>query len=181
VVFTGKAHAGLVAAYGPLIPTDNDPRAPAAGLATLTAGLPAGTRYVLCILKPARDFTLDGSDVSRAVAELTGGTLTAWPTGDYVAVAGVAGRPATMVAAANRPFRQTIDLDGTPVEIRMDSWLAADTIRRMGFGHVIAGRRHTLIVERGASFAAFDRAGQPLRSGYAGGLFAPQPRYVCYP
>jgi hypothetical protein len=181
VVFTGKAHAGLVAAYGPLIPTDNDPRAPVAGLATLTADLPAGTRYVLCILKPARDFTLDGSDVSRAVAGLTGGTLTAWPTGDYVAVAGVAGRPATMVAAANRPFRQTIDLDGTPVEIRMDSWLAADTIRRMGFGHVIAGRRHTLIVERGASFAAFDRAGQPLRAGYAGGLFAPQPRYVCYP
>ena len=42
------------------------------------------------------------------------------------------------------------------VEVRMESWLAADTIRRMGFGHVVAGRHHTLIVERGVSFAAFD-------------------------
>ena len=40
----------------------------------------------------------------------------------------------------------------------MESWLAADTIRRMGFGHVVAAHRHTLIVERGVSFVAFDAA-----------------------
>jgi hypothetical protein len=50
----------------------------------------------------------------------------------------------------------------------------------MGFGHVIAARRHTLIIERGVSFVTFDQAGRPVRSGYAAGIFAPQPRYLCY-
>jgi len=50
----------------------------------------------------------------------------------------------------------------------------------MGFGHVIASRRHTLIIERGVSFTAFDRSGTSIRSGYAAGIFAPQPRYLCY-
>ncbi len=44
----------------------------------------------------------------------------------------------------------------------MESWLAADTIRRMGFGHVVAARQHTLIVERGVSFVAFDGSGRAL-------------------
>jgi hypothetical protein len=48
----------------------------------------------------------------------------------------------------------------------------------MGFGHVIVGRRHALIVERGISFAAFDSAGRVVRSGYAAGIFASQPRYI---
>ena len=60
----------------------------------------------------------------------------------------------------------------------MESWLAADTIRRMGFGHVIAARHHTLIVERGVSFVAFDERGQPTRTAYAANIFAPQPRYL---
>ena len=49
----------------------------------------------------------------------------------------------------------------------MESWLASDTIRRMGFGHVIAARRHTLIVERGVSFVAFDERGRAAPDGYA--------------
>jgi hypothetical protein len=83
-----------------------------------------------------------------------------------------------LVQAAARPFRTDVRIDGVPVTVRMDSWLAFDTIRRMGFGHVIAGHRHTLIVERGLSFVAFDATGQPLRVAYEGGLFAPQPRFV---
>jgi hypothetical protein len=71
-----------------------------------------------------------------------------------------------------------VSLAGVPVTIRMESWLSADTIRRMGFGHVIAGRRHTLIVERGLSFAAFDGQGAPLATAYAANIFAPQPRYL---
>jgi hypothetical protein len=43
-----------------------------------------------------------------------------------------------------------------------------------------AGRRHSLIVERGVSFVAFDRAGTPSRSGYIAGIFAAEPRYLCY-
>jgi hypothetical protein len=60
----------------------------------------------------------------------------------------------------------------------MDSWLASDTIRRMGFGHVIAAHQHTLIVERGVSFAAFDGHGAPILTAYRSNIFAPQPRYL---
>jgi hypothetical protein len=76
------------------------------------------------------------------------------------------------------PFSRTVTLDGVNVSIRMESWLSADTIRRMGFGHVIAAHRHTLIVERGVSFAAFDEGGVPLRTAYASNIFAPQARYL---
>jgi hypothetical protein len=79
---------------------------------------------------------------------------------------------------SNRPFWRSFDLDGVPVLVRMESWLSADTIRRMGFGHVIAARRHTLIVERGVSFAAFDAMGKPIRTAYASNIFAPQRRYL---
>ena len=60
----------------------------------------------------------------------------------------------------------------------MESWLAFDTIRRMGFGHIVANHRHTLIVERGVSFAAFDGEGRPIRTVYLANIFAPQPRYL---
>jgi len=42
----------------------------------------------------------------------------------------------------------------------------------------VAARQHTLIVERGVSFVAFDASGRPLRSAYASNIFAPQPRYL---
>ena len=60
----------------------------------------------------------------------------------------------------------------------MESWLAFDTIRRMGFGQVIAGRRHTLIVERGISFAAFDLHGQAIQTAYQANIFTPQRRWL---
>ena len=56
--------------------------------------------------------------------------------------------------------------------------LPADTIRRMGFGHVLVDRRHVLTLDRGASFVALGPAAAPLVSAWAGGLYAPQPRYV---
>jgi hypothetical protein len=79
---------------------------------------------------------------------------------------------------SNDPFRRRVRIDGVTVDVRMESWLAFDTIRRMGFGHVIANRRHSLIVERGISFVALDEKGQPLTTAYAAGIFAPQPRYL---
>jgi len=48
----------------------------------------------------------------------------------------------------------------------------------MGFGHVIAGRQHTLIVDRGVSFVAFDDRGKPICSAYASYIFAPQRRFI---
>ena len=93
-------------------------------------------------------------------------------------IAGVTGQPPALDVQKRRPFRQRLRIDQTDVEVRMDSWLPFDTIRRMGFGHVIAARQHTLIVERGVSFAAFDAAGHPLRTAYASNIFAPQARYL---
>ncbi len=181
VALTSRAAATLSRAYGPLVPDRAGPDGAAGqSVVELTAGLPEGTPYVLCVLKPTREFTLDAAELARAVAGLTGGQLTSVPAGDYVAIGGLAGRPATIVAASDAPFRRTADLDGTRVDIRMESWLAADTIRRMGFGHVIAGRHHSLIVERGVSFVALDPSGAPRRSGYAAGIFAAEPRYLCY-
>ena len=60
----------------------------------------------------------------------------------------------------------------------MDSWLTSDTIRRMGFGHIVAARQHTLIVERGVSFAAFDDHGRAVETAYASNIYAPQARYL---
>ena len=180
IAVTARARALLARAWGPLIPTAPDPRAIAPPMAGLVNGLAPGTPYVLTILKPTRDATLDGEDLARAVTAVTGGQVAAPPQGDYAAIAGRVGEAPSFVAGSSRPFRNTLDIGGMPVTIRMDSWLAADTIRRMGFGHVIAGRRHTLIVERGVSFVAFDATGSPVRRGYAAGIFEPQPRYLCY-
>jgi hypothetical protein len=146
-------------------------------MADRTRDLPDGTRYVLCVLKPTRDRLLDWRDIGATLTLQTGMPVEV-PAGDYVAIAGVKGRPPALAVGSNRPFRRSIDLDGVAVSIRMESWLAADTIRRMGFGHVIAARQHSLIVERGVSFVAFDESGQPIRTAYAANIFAPEPRYV---
>jgi hypothetical protein len=180
VALTSRAHASLVKSYGPLIPTIADPRVVVPGIADLVQGLAPGTPYVLSILKPVPDFSLDADDLIRAVAALTDGQLRSVPSDDYAAIAGVAGERPTLVAGANGPFRRTLSLGDVNVEIRMESWLASDTIRRMGFGHVVAAHRHTLIIERGVSFVTFDRSGRSIRSGYVSGIFAPQPRYLCY-
>ena len=180
VALTDRARAALVKSYGPLIPTIADSRVDVPGISELVQGLAPGTPYVLSILKPVPDFSLDAHDLTRAMGTLTDGQLRSIPDGDYAAIAGVVGATPTLVAGANGPFRRSLSLGDVEVEIRMESWLASDTIRRMGFGHVIAAHRHTLIIERGVSFVTFDRSGRSIRSGYVSGIFAPQPRYLCY-
>ena len=123
---------------------------------------------------------MDRTDLAAALRTLTR-TETAVPSGDYVAIAGTAGQPPSLVVGSDTPFRDTVWLDGVRVDVRMESWLDFDTIRRMGFGQVVAARHHVLIVERGVSFATFEVNGRPLRVGYAANLFAPQPRYVVRP
>ena len=178
VTATARARQEIASAYGPLVSTEIDPRAPALSLLDLVTGLPEGTRYALCVLKPIREFTVNGDEVDRAIRILTGGAAGALPPGQYAVVAGQTGRAPALVQASDDPFTRSVDLSGVPMDVRMESWLSADTIRRMGFGHVIAARQHTLIVERGVSFVAFDEAGRSLRTGYAGNIFAPQPRYL---
>jgi hypothetical protein len=147
----------------------------------LVTAIPTGTRYVLSILKPTRDLQLEWTDIGRALTQLSGGRIVHLPDGDFIVVAGLQGQAPALLVGANRPFTQSVDLDGVPVVLRMDSWLNADTIRRMGFGHVIVGRHHTLIIERGVSFVAFDAAGAAIRTAYASSLFAPQSRYRVTP
>jgi hypothetical protein len=179
VTLTARAAAAMTAAYGPLLPVVADTRVSVPTLADAVRDLPSGTRYVICLLRPSREFATDENDLTEALQRLTS-SRSAWllPGSEYAAVGGRVGEPPRYIAAAALPFRRTIEIEGVPVEIRMESWLTSDTIRRMGFGHVIAGRRHTLIVERGVSFAAFDDRGQPIRTAYAANIFAPQPRFV---
>jgi hypothetical protein len=178
VVLTEHAAATLEAAYGPLFSIAHDDSTPPVAIASRARSLPPGTRFALCVLGPPRDGGIDEQDLRESLRILTGGRLSVLPSGDYAAVAGITGEPPTVAQAGPDPFRVDTRIGGVAVTIRMDAWLAFDTIRRMGFGHVIAGHRHTLIVERGISFVAFDAAGHPLQTAYAGGLFAPQPRYV---
>jgi hypothetical protein len=178
VVATERAWRTLASAYGPLFSSARDPRVRIPTIADRVDGLPPGTRYALCVLKPTREFVVVRTDLARALRALTGGAVASMPEGDYAVLAGRVGAHPQLVLGSAAPFRRAISLDGEAVEIRMESWLATDTIRRMGFGHVIAARRHALIVERGISFVAFDDAGQPLRSGYAAGIFAPSARYL---
>ena len=93
-------------------------------------------------------------------------------------MAGIAGGVPDLITAADGPFRRELALNGVRVEVRMESWLTSDTIRRMGFGHVVAAHQHTLIVERGVSFASFDDRGAAIRTAYASNIYAPQARYL---
>jgi hypothetical protein len=179
VALTERAATTLTAAYGPMLPVALDRHVKVSTLADPMRDLAPGTRYVLCVLRPSRDVRLDLDDVAQAVRTLTGGrSLSMITESDYAAIAGRVGEPPRYIAASTMPFRRTVDIGGVAVDVRMESWLEFDTIRRMGFGHVIAGRHHTLIVERGVSFVAFDERGKPLRTAYAGNIFAPERRYL---
>jgi len=178
VALTERARATIEAAYGPLLPVARDVRVPVPNLTQATDDVAPGTRYVLCVLRPSSDLRLDATDLARVLINLTDGRVTALPPGGYAVVAGIAGLPPALVAADDRPFRRDLVLEGVPVQIRMDSWLVSDTIRRMGFGHVVAARQHTLIIERGVSFVTFDDRGTATRTAYASNIYAPQARYL---
>jgi transmembrane protein TMEM260 (protein O-mannosyltransferase) len=177
VVLTARARAALIGSYGPLFPTHTYGDSESSSLDRLVARISEGTRYVLCVLKPSGGFRLDIGDLNRAVLRLDPNKPISFGEHDYLAVAGTVGQSAT-VFASDRPFRQHIIVGGVPVELRMDAWLSVDTIRRMGFGHVIAAHQHTLIVERGVSFVTFDVQGRTMDAAYFAGIFAPEPRFI---
>jgi hypothetical protein len=178
VVITDRARAELAAAYGPLLPTVPDDRALPQTLTESVSALPPGTRYVLCVLKPLHDQRLDPLDLDNALRALGDGGAVPLPAGDYAAVAGLVGARPQLVIASPSPFERRVEVGGVAVDIRMESWLSVDTIRRMGFGQVVAAHHHTLIVERGVSFAAFDASGHPVRTAYAANIFAPIKRFL---
>src|SRR5262249_30452187 len=83
------------------------------------------------------------------------------------------GKQPTLVEARNRPFRTVLKFKGATIDVRMESWLPTDTIRRAGFGHVIVDRRHVLTLERGLSLVALDARGEAVLAAYRNGIFAP--------
>jgi hypothetical protein len=177
IVTTEWGAAQLEGAFGPLFTIDRTRAVPT--LESAVSVLPAGARYVLCLLTPAREFEIDRQDLARAIERLTGGSAAAPFGGEqYTAMVGRVGNTPVFMHSSNLPFRERLVVDGLAIDIRMESWLAFDTIRRMGFGHVVANRHHSLIVERGISFAALDDDGRPTVTAYAAGIFEPQPRYV---
>jgi Protein of unknown function (DUF2723) len=178
-IVTDRARQELQAAYGPYVRTSLDRITAPLPLTAELSAVPRGTRYALAILRPSRDQSLNRTDIGAAVRALTGAEI-ALPTQDYVAFAGVAGEMPLFTAASDAPFRRRTTIAGASVDLRMESWLSVDTIRRMGFGHVIVNRRHTLIIERGVSFVAFDADGAPIHVAYRSNIFAPQPRFLCY-
>lgn len=176
VVLTEGAAAQVRAAFGDLLPIERDERAPATSLGTRVAGLRAGTPYVLAVMDSYPETPLDPVEMTAISARL--GLRRGLPRGRYVVVAGRIGEAPVLEQAAETPFRVRTRLDGRTVDVRIECWIPADTIRRMGFGHVVVGRQHVLTLDRGASFVALGPDGSPLLTAWAGGIYQPQARYV---
>jgi 4-amino-4-deoxy-L-arabinose transferase-like glycosyltransferase len=167
----------VVSAFGPLFPLQPDPIRASPNLLDEIAGLPSGTPYVLCILTPPREEYLDPALVPAAMDVLTHGHPPSASNGSYQVVAGLTGEAPSITQSADSPFRRQFRLLDDPFTVRMESWLPSDTFRRAGFGHVIRGREHVQILERGVNLVWFDRNARPSPPIYAASLYGPGERY----
>jgi hypothetical protein len=138
--------------------------------------LPRGMPFVLAVLRATRDVPLDSGELASIVGTLTSGTAVLPVTSVYTVMVGRTGEPPVLVRSEARPYRLRAAVGDLALEVRMESWLPADTIRRAGFGHVVINHRHVLTLERGVSFAALGPDGRARVAGYASCLFAPEPR-----
>jgi hypothetical protein len=165
------------AAYGDLFTFTADPAVDARPLAARIGTLAPGTPYVLAVLAPYPDLVFDSQELTDASRLLTGSTTTLGREPSYTVIAGRLGERPSFVRRSDLPWREQLTIDGVRLDVRMESWIPADTIRRAGFGHVIAGRRHVLTLERGVSLVALSPSGKPVLATYASSLFAPLARY----
>jgi hypothetical protein len=178
VALTADAARDVVAAYGPAFPLSEDPTLPSATFGEAVARMPRGAPYVLCLLTPPRDQPLDALAFSTALRQLTGNHAPEPAGAPYFVVAGRVGETPSFVRAAALPFRASFRILDEPFAVRMESWLGTDTFRRAGFGHVLHGRNHVLIVERGVSLVWLMPGGEAAPPVYAAGLYAMRPRFV---
>jgi hypothetical protein len=177
IVMDSYSAREVVSAFGPLVPIQPDPIRTSPDLLDEIAGLPSGTPYVLCILTPPREERLDAETQRLALEMLTRGHAPSWSTGAYQLMAGLAGEAPAITRSAEYAFREEFRLLDDPFSVRMESWLPSDTFRRAGFGHVIRGREHVQILERGVNLVWFDRSARPSPPIYAASLYAPGQRY----
>ena len=177
VVLDAYATREVVGAFGPLFPIQPDPIRVSPDLLQQINGLARGTPYVLCVLTPPREESLDPKMFSEAVATLTGGRAVPASNRAYQLMAGFVGEAPLVTRSSDTPFRQQFGLLGDPLTVRMESWLPSDTFRRAGFGHVLRGREHVLILERGMNLVWFNRDSRPSAPMYAASIYAPGERY----
>jgi hypothetical protein len=177
IVLTAQAAQEVIAAYGPVLPVVEDFSAPVLDLAQAVTQVPKGLPYVLCVLTPPRDKPLAADRLDEALTMLTGGHAPERTAGAYQLIAGVAGAPPQVVRTSDRPFAERFQILEESLLVRMDSWLPSDTFRRAGFGHVLRGRDHILILERGVNLVWLGRNGNPSPPYYASSLFAAEPRF----
>ena len=133
--------------------------------------------YVLALLQSDPEYPLSTTGFAHAWQWLAPG-LSLPQEGRYTVIAGRVGRSPALIESRDRPYRLNLTLEPFEIDIRMESWLPADTIRRAGFGHVIVNRRHALTLERGISFIVLRPGAEPF---YDAGLFAPIPRILLRP
>ena len=148
------------------------------GMPDPLSSLADGTPYALAILRPLPEYPIVPGELASEWSRLTGGAMTLPAPASYTIVVGEVGRRPVFVESEDRPFRARTSLGSARFDIRMESWLPTDTIRRAGFGHVIVNRRHVLTLERGISLVTLDAANRPALVAYRSGIFAPIPRLL---
>lgn len=141
------------------------------------SALDKGLVYALAVLRPYREFPIDRDEVESAWKVLAGDAALP-PLDDYTIIVGQIGEPPHLIRSNRRPFRAKTALGGLDLDLRMESWLPTDTIRRSGFGHVVANRHHLLALDRGLSLVVLGAAATPVLTAYRYGLFAPMERWV---
>jgi hypothetical protein len=166
--------------YGGLYDLRQDPRVPSPSLADRVASLRPGTAYVLAVIEEYPEAPIDRADLAEAARRLGLGERGV-PRGRFVVVAGRVGELPAVSRSDSVPFRLRTDVSAHAIEVRLECWMPADTIRRAGFGHVIVNRHHELTIDRGVSFVALDGSGRAALRAWASGLFAPQPRFIVRP
>ena len=146
-------------------------------LADMVSSVPRGSAYALGVLRPYREFPIDRLELERVWGALSDNAELP-SIDDYTIIIGRVGQKTELVKASRRPFRVQASLGHLAFDVRMESWLPTDTIRRGGFGQVIVNRTHALTLERGISLMVMADGGSPVLSEYRAGLFAPVRRFV---
>jgi hypothetical protein len=180
VLLTEGSAAMVRQLYGGLYDLEQDRRVPVPSLAERAATLVPGTPYLLSVIEEYPDSPIDRADLAEAAKRLGLGPNDL-PEGRFVIVAGRVGQPPVVRRGGWTPFRLTADVSGLALDARVECWMPADTIRRMGFGHVIVNRHHELTLDRGVSFIALDASGHASMRAWTGGLLALQPRFIVRP